>query len=95
MVTRLHKIGAKEIKLEHYGICSADTTDDEKEILFHATTSVMKGDMQRMLSEVDPNDPNALAFLDFHEEHYLEMEEDVASSDFVFNTCYVIYSVKF
>ena len=59
MVTRLHKIGAKEIKLEHYGICSADTTDDEKEILFHATTSFMKGDMQRMLSEVDPNDPNA------------------------------------
>ena len=93
--TWLHKLGAKEIKLEHYGISSADMTDDEKEILFHSTTSFMKGDMQRILREVDPNDANALAFLDFHEEHYWEMEEDVASDDFIFNTCYVIYSAKF
>ena len=93
--TWLHKLGAKEITLEHYGISSAGMDDDEKELLFHATTSFMKGDMQRMLREVDANDANALAFLDFHEEHYWEMEEDVASDDFIFNTCYVIYSVKF
>ena len=93
--TWFHKLGAKQIKLEHYGISSAGMTEAEKEILFHATTSFMKGDMQRMLREVDANNQNALAFLDFHEEHYWEMEEDVASSDFLFNTCYVIYSVKF
>lgn len=93
--TWFHKLGAKQIKLEHYGISSADMTSTEKEILFHATTSFMKGDMKRMLREVDENDKNALAFLDFYEDHYWEMEEDVASDDFIFSTCYVIYSVKF
>ena len=93
--TWLHKLGAKEIKLEHYGINSANMPRNVKEILFNATTSFMKGDMKRMLREVDANNQNALAFLDFYEEHYWEMEEDVASDDFIFNSCYVIYSAKF
>ncbi len=91
----LKKIGAKEIKLEHYGINTSDMTSQEKELIFNTCFSFMYGDMSRMLRECDPNDKNALDFLKFYDEHFLDMEEEFASDDFIFNSCYVIYSAKF
>ncbi len=91
----LKKVGAKDIKLEHYGISTADMTRAEKELIFNTCFSFMKGDMERMLREVDPNDKNAKEFLAFYEEHYEDMEEEFASEEFLFNSCYVIYSARF
>ena len=91
----LHRIGAKDITLEKYGISSSLMSADERNKLFNATTAFMRWDMNLMLREEHRNIPPAVEFLDFCAEHYDIMLQDVANDGFIFNSYHVIYSAKF
>ncbi len=91
----LQKTGAKEIKLEKYGLSTADMNDAEKSTLFECWFGFMPTDMKRMLREKDPHHEMAREFLDYHYEHFSEIEEAYDSDEFIFSAGYVIYSVRF
>lgn len=91
----LHQIGAKDIRLEKYGISSAGMSTEDRYKLFDVTTSFMQWDMNIALRESNSNIPYAVEFLDYCAEHYEEMLQNVADDGFVFNSYHVIYSVKF
>ncbi len=91
----LQKVGAKEITLEKYGLSTANMTESEKATLFECWFGFMPTDMKRMLKEKDPKHEKAIEFLDYHYEHFSEIEEAYDSEEFIFSAGYVIYSVRF
>jgi hypothetical protein len=90
----VRKMEPKSICLERYGINTSDMSRRDKKALFECWFSFIPNDFGRMLRE-DPNLEIAKEVVEFCEKHYDELNEEFFSSDTLFSSGYVIYSVKF
>ena len=90
----VHKMEPKSICLERYGINTSDMSRRDKKALFECWFSFIPNDFQRMLRE-DPSCEIAKEVVNFCNEHYDALNEAFFSSETLFSSGYVIYSVKF
>ena len=90
----VRKMEPKSICLERYGVNTSDMSRRDKKALFECWFSFIPNDFSRMLRE-DPSCEIAKEVVEFCDEHYDELNEEFFSSDTLFSSGYVIYSVKF
>jgi hypothetical protein len=90
----LKKMSPKSICLEKFGINTSNMTRREKKALFECWFSFIPNDFGRMLRE-DPNCAIAKEAVDFCNNYYDDLNEEFFSSDTLFSSGYVIYSVYF
>lgn len=90
----VHKMEPKLIRLEKYGISTADMSRKDKKLLFEAWFSFIPNDFNRMLRE-NPDSKISKEVVDFCTNHYDELNEQFFSSETIFSAGYVIYSVRF
>lgn len=90
----LKKMSPKSICLEKFGINTSNMTRREKKVLFECWFSFIPNDFGRMLRE-DPNCAIAKEAVDFCNNYYDDLNEEFFSSDTLFSSGYVIYSVYF
>ena len=90
----VRKMEPKSICLERYGINTSDMSRKDKKALFECWFSFIPNDFQRMLRE-DPTSEIAKEVVAFCNEHYDELNEQFFSSETLFSSGYIIYSVKF
>ncbi len=90
----VRKMEPKSISLERYGINTSNMSRRDKKALFECWFSFIPNDFGRMLRE-DPGCAIAKEVVDFCNEHYDELNEEYFSSETIFSSGYVIYSVTF
>lgn len=90
----VRKMEPRSICLERYGINTSDMNRRDKKALFESWFSFIPNDFGRMLRE-DPACAIAREVVDFCEKYYDEMNEQFFSRETIFNSGYVIYSVRF
>ncbi len=90
----MKKIGAKEIKLLRCGLNTSDMDYTLKRQLFDAFFSFVPNDFKRILKE-NPDNEAARDVLAWIDENYDDMEEEFFNDDFLFNSGYMFFSVKF
>lgn len=90
----VRKMEPRSICLERYGINTSEMNRRDKKALFECWFSFIPNDFGRMLRE-DPACAIAREVVDFCEKYYDEMNEQFFSRETLFNSGYVIYSVKF
>ncbi len=90
----VRKMEPKTIRLEKYGIATADMSRKDKKLLFEAWFSFIPNDFGRMLRE-NPDSKISQEVVDFCANHYDELNEQFFSSETIFSAGYVIYSVRF
>ena len=90
----VRKMEPKSIRLEHYGINTADMSRRDRKALFECWFSFIPNDFARMLRE-DPSSRTAKEVVDFCNEYYDDLNEQYFSQDTLFSSGYVIYSVRF
>lgn len=90
----MRKIGAKEIKLLRCGVNTSDMDYTRKRQLFDAFFTFVPNDFKRIARE-DPNNEAARDVLAWIDENYDEMEEEFFNDDFIYNSGYMFFSVKF
>ena len=82
------------ICLECYGINTSQMNRMSKKALFECWFSFIPNDFARMLRE-DPTCEIAKEVVGFCRDYYDELREQFFSRETLFNSGYVIYSVKF
>ena len=92
--TFMKRIGAKEVKLERCGINTSSLSYNQKRLLFDAWFSFIPNDF-RQIAAKNPNDAQAKEILKWIDEYYDDLEINFFSEDFLFNSGYVIYTVRF
>lgn len=89
------KIGARYVKLLKSGVDTSDMDYTRKRMLFDAWFSFIPNDFKRVARE-NPNNKEAydeiLAWID---EYYDDLEESFFNDDFIFNSGYIFYEIKF
>lgn len=90
----IKKMDPTEIVLERYGINTSNMSRKDKKLLFESWFSFIPNDFARMLRE-NPNSKIAKEVIEFCENHYDELNEQLFSSEVLFSAGYIIYSVKF
>ena len=90
----MRKLGAKDVRLEKAGVSTASMDYDDKRLLFEAWFGFIPNDFRLMLKE-DSANKFAQQVLDWIDENYDELEEQFFEEDFLFNSGYLIYTVRF
>lgn len=90
----MKKLGAVDIRLKRCGINSAGMTYKQKRLLFESWFSFIPNDF-RLILKKDPNNETAKKVLAWVDEYYDDLEEQFFSEEFIFNSGYVIYTVRF
>lgn len=90
----MRKIGAKEIKLLRCGVNTSDMDYTRKRQLFDAYFSFIPNDFKRIAKE-NPGNEAARDVLAWIDEHFDDMEEEFFNDDFIYNSGYIFFSVKF
>lgn len=90
----IKKMGPRKLTLEKYGINTSDMSLRDKRALFECWFSFIPNDFGRMLRE-DPSSVIAKEVVDFCSEYYDDLNEEFFSSETIFSSGYVIYSVRF
>ncbi|MBQ8688805.1 MAG: toll/interleukin-1 receptor domain-containing protein [Clostridia bacterium] len=90
----VRKMEPRSICLERYGVNTSDMSRRDKKALFECWFSFIPNDFSRMLRE-DSACAIAKEAVEFCNEHYDELNEEFFSSETLFSSGYVIYSVKF
>ena len=90
----MKKIGAREVHLLKCGVNSSCMDYTRKRMLFDAWFTFIPNDFKRMVREHPENESykEILAWLD---EYFDDLEEEFFAEDFIFNSGYVFYVVKF
>lgn len=90
----LKKVGAREVNLLKCGVNNSCMDYTMKRMLFDAWFSFIPNDFKRIVRENPQNEAGkeVLAWLD---EYYDDLEEAFFNDDFIFNSGYLFYSVKF
>lgn len=90
----VRKMEPASICLECYGINTSQMNRMNKKALFECWFSFIPNDFARMLRE-EPTCEIAREVVDFCDKYYDELREQFFSRETLFNSGYVIYSVKF
>lgn len=90
----MRKIGAKEIKLLRCGVNTSDMDYTRKRQLFDAFFTFIPNDFRRIAKE-DPGNEAARDVLAWIDEHFDDMEEEFFNDDFIYNSGYMFFTVKF
>lgn len=90
----MRKIGAKEIKLLRCGINTSDMDYTRKRQLFDAFFGFIPNDFKRIARE-QPDNEAARDILEWIDENFDDMEEEFFNDDFIYNSGYMFFSVKF
>lgn len=90
----MRKIGAKEIKLLRCGVNTSDMDYTRKRQLFDAYFTFIPNDFKRIAKE-NPGNEAARDVLAWIDEHFDDMEEEFFNDDFLYNSGYMFFSVKF
>lgn len=90
----VRKMEPRSICLEYYGINTSEMNRKDKRALFECWFSFIPNDFGRMLRE-DPSSQIAREVVEFCDKYYDEMNEQFFSRETLFNSGYVIYSVRF
>ena len=90
----MRKLGAREIKLERTGINSSGMSHSEKQMLFDSWFSFIPNDFKQ-ISKKDPTNQIAADIVKWTDNYYDDLEEAFMSDEFIFNSGYICYTVKF
>lgn len=90
----IRKMEPASICLERYGINTSEMSRKDKKALFECWFSFIPNDFGRMLRE-DPSSDIAREVVEFCDKYYDELKEQFFSRETLFNSGYVIYSVRF
>ncbi len=90
----MKKLGAKEINLERCGLSTASMEYDEKRLLFKSWFSFIPNDFKQLLKK-EPQNEKYKKIVKWIDENFDELEEEFFSEDFLFNSGYIFYTVKF
>ena len=88
------KIGAREIKLLKWGVDTSCMEYNRKRMLFDAWFSFIPNDFKRIARE-NPENESCKNVLEWIDEYYDDLEEEFFNDDFIFNSGYIFYAVKF
>ena len=88
------KIGAREVKLLRCGVDTSCMDYTRKRMLFDAWFSFIPNDFKRIAKENPDNESyrDVLAWID---ENFDDLEESFFNEDFIFNSGYIFYIIKF
>lgn len=90
----MRKLGAKDVRLERCGLSTASMDYNKRRLLFECWFSFIPNDFRRMLAE-NPQDETAKKVLGWVDEYYDDLEEKFFDDNFLFQSGYVIYTVRF
>lgn len=90
----MKKLGAIDVRLERCGINTTGMDYHRKHLVFESWFGFIPNDFKIML-ERDPQDKIAKKIIEWLDEHYDDLEEQFSQSNFIFNSGYVIYTVRF
>lgn len=88
------KIGAREVHLLKCGVNSSCMDYTRKRMLFDAWFSFIPNDFKRIARE-NPENESCKEVLSWLDENYDDLEEEFFNDDFIFNSGYLFYVVKF
>lgn len=88
------KIGAREVKLLKCGVDTSCLDYTKKRMLFDAWFSFIPNDFKRIARE-NPDNESAKEVLAWIDEYYDDIEEAFFNDDFIFNSGYIFYEIKF
>ena len=90
----MKKLGAIDVRLERCGINTTGMDYHRKHLVFESWFGFIPNDFKIML-ERDPQDKIAKKIIEWLDEHYDDLEEQFSQPNFIFNSGYVIYTVRF
>jgi len=90
----MKKVGAKEIRLEKAGINTSTMDYEHKRLLFKSWFSFIPNDFS-IIKKRSPDNEAAGKILKWIDEYYDELEEEFYDDNFLFNSGYVIYTIRF
>ncbi len=90
----MKRIGAKDVRLECCGLSTAGLTYSQRRALFDSWFSFIPNDF-RQIADKNPLDERVKEINSWLNEHYDDLEVRFFSEDFLFNSGYVIYTVRF
>lgn len=90
----LKKIGAKEIELLRCGIDTSCMDYTRKRMLFDSWFTFIPNDFKRIARQ-DPENESVKEILSWLDENFDDMEESFFNEDFIFNSGYIFFAVKF
>lgn len=90
----MKKLGAIDVRLERCGINTTGMDYYRKKLVFESWFSFIPNDFKTMLQR-DPKDKKAKEILEWIDEFYDDLEEQFSQPNFIFNSGYVIYTVRF
>lgn len=88
------KIGAREVHLLKCGVNSSCMDYTRKRMLFDAWFTFIPNDFKRIARE-NPENESCKEVLSWLDEYFDDLEESFFAEDFIFNSGYVFYGVKF
>lgn len=88
------KIGVREVKLLKCGVDTSCLDYTKKRMLFDAWFSFIPNDFKRIARE-NPDNESAKEVLAWIDEYYDDIEEAFFNEDFIFNSGYIFYEIKF
>ncbi len=88
------KIGAREVNLLKCGIDTSSMDYTRKRMLFDAWFSFIPNDFKRIAAE-NPDNETSKEVLSWLEENFDDLEESFFNDDFIFNSGYLFYEIKF
>lgn len=90
----LKKIGARDVQLLKCGVDSSSMDYTRKRMLFDAWFTFIPNDFKRIARE-NPRDESCKEILSWIDEYFDDLEEAFFAEDFIFNSGYIFYAVKF
>lgn len=88
------KIGAREVRLLKGGVDSSDMDYNRKRMLFDSWFSFIPNDFKRLVRE-NPDNESYKEIVAWVDEYYDDLEESFFNDDFMFNSGYIFYEIKF
>lgn len=89
------KIGARQVKLLKNGVDTSDMDYAQKRMLFDAWFSFIPNDFTRVVRENPDKKENYEEVLTWLNEYYDDIEEAFFNDNFIFNSGYIFYEIKF